>query len=223
MRRMIGLAILGIAMTAVVACSGAGIFNIDSATATPTVVERFLAQTSPLLERFGPIDSAVAAAMTSESLIAASPWPDGSTDEPVTQAEAVSPGRAEFRSLDSMTAEEITKALNTHPAPFIPIPYRNALEELVDELELAIENLDLLTADWQLLEPPPLAVSWHNQQSTHFSATRRTYEQLLANRSSILERGFTTTDAKQEAILRLLTEQQALDAAVREFEKLRLK
>ena len=189
-------------------------------TATPTAVEEFLAQTWPYMDKFGPIDSAVIDAMILVAQEATRPW---SEDPTVSQADAVRPPSGRPVIIGSREAvDEIIDVLRSgkRVEPFIPSSYRDALESAADQLERAIAEVDALIAYWQSLNPPPTAAAWHNAQLGHFIAVAASYEQMLTNRRSVLDSGGVTVDAKQDAILRRLTEQEAKDAAERAYKRM---
>lgn len=149
-------------------------------------VDGYIVRTSGLMTRMNTVTERVLRATTNASEQAKAAWIE---DPSKTNLAAVRPPSSKPVVLDTLSTEEIVKALNTRAKPFIPQPLLDAITELIAELDRSADELEKLSKEWESLPYPTEAWSWRNAQIDYLDATRTAYQYTSITRTRFVELG----------------------------------
>ena len=172
-----------------------------------------MARTGPLRLSGSLLDGEVVNALLAEDREANQPDPDRPG---LTQSQAIKNGIGPVMFADP-TAQTAFEALFPQWQTIIPAAYKASLAESISVLNGALKALELLISEWDSITPPLSAQRLHQLDRDHLTLVHRSYMQMLANRQTIMNYGAVPQLDKQEARIRLLEEQAALNRAREEF------
>ncbi len=136
-------------------------------------------------------------AMDAISSEAEKPSPD---DPSKTQLEAIELPRGHTGNvtLKVATAEDIIKALTTPkttPEPIIPSGLKEVLTSGIDTLDWALERMEAEIRDYQSLNPPPEAATYHGLTVEAWLKQQAIYNDIRSNYRSLLSYGYSDVEA----------------------------
>ncbi len=156
----------------------------------------YLDEGQPIIERHAETLRAINKAIETISLEGKKPSPD---DPSKTQLEAIElPKPVSASTIQRVTVDSILRALTapkTQPEPIIPSGLKEALISGIDTLDWALERMDSEFKDYQILNPPPEAMTYHGLVAEVFLKERAMFDDIRTNFRSLLSYGYGDAEA----------------------------
>lgn len=170
----------------------------------------YFTEEQPIIERHNETLHAISKAIETISLEAEKPSPD---DPSKTQLEAIElPKPPKPTGMKVITVEDILKALSapkTPTEPIIPSGLREALTSGIHTLDWALERMDSEIRDYQRLNPPPEAKTYHGLTVEVLLKEQAIYNDIRSNYRSLLSYGYSDVEARNR-VKKELTERERL-------------